>query len=150
MGVLHDLFPHTDPLELALSFVLLQGALIYFLFRRLQRDRRVRWALEKKESIAERIADRADYEAQRQRDLVVAIACSPLGIELHRQAIASRDGDCERSVAWAADVLAHASALEAGMAPRVFAANVVAKPSQPVEPAPKTPRSPVRPAGTAP
>jgi len=150
MSVLHDLFPHTDPLELALSFVLFQGAPIYFLFRQLRRDRRMRWALEEKESIPERIADRAHYEAQRQRDLVVAISCSPLGIELHRHALASRDSDCERSAAWAAGVLAHASALEAEMAPPVFVANVGAKPSQPVEPAAKTSRSPVDSAETAP
>src|SRR6185312_4863102 len=104
-------------------------------FRQLRRDRRMRWALEEKESIAERIADRAHYEAQRQRDLVVAIACSPLGTELHRHALASRDSDCEHCAVWAADVLAHASALEAGMGPPVLEVNVMAKPSQPMEPA---------------
>lgn len=99
--------PGGDALELALSFVLLHGALIHFLFRRLQRAGRMQWAIEE-ESIAERTADRADYESQRQRDLVLAIACSPLGIELH-----GHDGDGQRSAAWAADVLAHARALEA-------------------------------------
>ena len=87
MGVLHDIFPHTNPLELALSFIVLQGALIYCLFRRLQSDRRVRWALEKKETIA---------EDRRQGGLRGAAPAGfrrgnrvlPLGVELHRQAMA--------------------------------------------------------------